>query len=96
MEWGGGPEGRIFSGEARADGVSGLSEGGVSDRKWDGGERLYGAGTALESQRMGGHLRPAACRKGRAKRMEPGLEADGPGRLNPPTILGHTPCSRGY
>jgi hypothetical protein len=40
MEWGGGPEGRIFSGEARADGVSGLSEGGVSHRKWDGGERL--------------------------------------------------------
>jgi hypothetical protein len=32
MECGGGPEGRIFSGEARADGVSGLSEGGVSRR----------------------------------------------------------------
>jgi hypothetical protein len=28
--------------------------------------------------------------------MEPGLEADGPGRLNPPTILGHTPGTRGF
>jgi hypothetical protein len=32
VECGGGPDGRIFSGEARADGVSGLSEGGVSRR----------------------------------------------------------------